>query len=224
MILVSYVGKIPESVFFIFMLMTTVVVLSFKPFREAQVDMATANADDSPQNFLGALIFLFYVLGALGLTALIFNNLLKKYMFPPSQYFSRRLGRASLNIHLQTFLAFSILSFSSISYHMLNFLIFSYCDWAETQGVALPASVADAVGNGVSKLQIWNWLTSSRLFLDFAKEICKSWERYFWVGQALWATLGVGVLVGSEGVYFSEFHSSLVSHIYLAMGLLHLPL
>ena len=155
-------------------------------------------------NLLSAVIFTVYVLSALFITSFISYNLLYRYVALLPHYLSQRHGHASIDAHIQTFLTLSIFSFSILSHHMLGFLVLSYKEWAVNQGLPLPQSVfgVDGIfGKGRVELFIWRWLASSTLFLDFALDICASWERYWWIGQALWATMGVAVFMGSYGRY-----------------------
>ncbi len=153
-------------------------------------------------NLSGAIIFTAYVLSALFLTALIAYNLITAYRALPPSYLSRRNGRSPIKSHIQVFLALTVLSFSVLSYHMLNFLIESYISWAKLWGVQLPLSVFGhngLLGREGVELHIWQWLTGSTLFLDFAQEICGTWPRYWWTSQALWATMGVNIFMGYHG-------------------------
>ena len=87
---------------------------------------------------------------------------------------------------------------------MLNFLIESYISWAKLWGVQLPLSVFGhngLLGREGVELHIWQWLTGSTLFLDFAQEICGTWPRYWWTSQALWATMGVNIFMGYHGTW-----------------------
>ena len=153
-------------------------------------------------NLSGAIIFTAYVASALFLTALIAYNLISAYRALPLSYLSQKHGVSTINSHIQVFFALTVLSFSVLSYHMLNFLIQSYNSWAKEWGIQLPLSVFGNEGlfgrEGV-QLHVWQWLTGSTLFLDFAQEICGTWPRYWWTSQALWATMAVSIFMGVHG-------------------------
>lgn len=158
--------------------------------------------ETSKYNLSGAIIFTAYVISALFLTAFIAYNLITAYSALPSSYLSKRHGSSSISSHIQVFLTLTVLSFSVLSYHMLNFLITSYISWAKELGIQLPRSIFGRnglIGREGVQLHVWQWLTGSTLFLDFAKEICGTWPRYWWTSQALWATMGVSIFMGFHG-------------------------
>ena len=178
--------------------------------------MTPTSSETSPQNLFGAVIFTVYVILALVLTALIAYHLATTYHSLPPTYLSQKLGRSTISTHVYTFVSLAILSFSVLSYHMLSFLIISYNYWAEERGIAVPSSVfgrGGVLGRGRTEVFVWEWLMTSTLFLDFAREICATWGRYWWTGQALWATVGVYGFVASHGMpnlsrYFQIFSFS----------------
>lgn len=164
--------------------------------------MSSFSSATAGANVLGAVIFIAYVLSALFVTSFISYKLLYRYLALSPCYLNQQHGLASIAAHIQSFLILAIFSFSILSYHMLGFLILSYKEWAMKQGLPLPRSVFELdgiLGRGSVKLFVWRWLTSSTLFLDFAQEICGSWQRYWWIGQALWGTMGVSVFMASYG-------------------------
>ncbi len=168
----------------------------------SDLKMPPHRPETSIHNLSGVIIFTAYVASALFLTALIAYNLITAYNALPSSYLSHKHGRSPISSHIQVFLALTVLSFSVLSYHMLNFLIESYIFWAKVWGVQLPLSVFGhngLFGRGGVQLHVWQWLTGSTLFLDFAEEICGTWPRYWWTSQALWATMGVSIFMGFHG-------------------------
>lgn len=160
------------------------------------------NQDMPLYNISGALIFSTYVVSALVLTVLLCSSLIFHY---------RKLLKAEdakrsidLERRLQIFSALSVVSFSTLSYHMLSYLIVSYQSWAETSRVLLPQRVwgdAGLVGRRDQriKLYIWEWLTSSTLFQDFAMTICNDSARFWWTQQALLVTMAWSVFMSFEG-------------------------
>ena len=163
--------------------------------------MSSFVSQEPPLNNLsGALIFTAYVLSALFLTAFITSSLgvqYKKY----SQ--KREHGREK---HIQIFSALSVLSFSTLSYHMLNYLIVSYQAWSKRHGYQLPSSLFGSnslLGTREQRvsLHVWSWLTNSTLFADFATTICSSNARFWWTQQALLITMAWSVFMSLEGVF-----------------------
>ena len=162
--------------------------------------MSSFKSQEPPlYNLSGALIFSAYVLSALFLTAFISNSL--RVQFKKSSP-EREHGQEK---HLQIFSALTVLSFSTLSYHMLNYLIVSYQPWSESYGYQLPAGVFgfnSLLGTREQRvpLHIWSWLTESTLFADFATTICSNNARFWWTQQALLVTMAWSVLVSLEGV------------------------
>ena len=162
--------------------------------------MSPHEPSPSSYNLSGAVIFTAYVTSALFLTAFIAYDLTKSYWALTPSYLAKRVGRSSINTHVCTIFSLATLSFSVLSYHMLNFLFLSYTAWAQDRGIPLPLSSLGRRGL-VGEIHIWQWLTNSTLFLDFAKEICATWPRYWWASQALWATLGVCCFMALHGTW-----------------------
>jgi len=75
---------------------------------------------------------------------------------------------------------------------MLTFLIVSYQSWLVDSGE--PPSFSLSL--------LWQWATTSTLFLDFARAICAHWAGYFWTQQALLATLLSSLHMSIEGEWF----------------------
>lgn len=118
-------------------------------------------------NYAGAALFIGYIIAALVLTGLITRTLYDTY-------------RAVINDHdrkttLKIFAGLTLTSFSVLSYHMLSFLIVSYTSWRMK-------NQPDLQGDGVYPLvqSIWQWTTTSTLFLDFAKDLCNVEKSHVW--------------------------------------------
>lgn len=99
----------------------------------------------------------------------------------------------------------SVLSFSTLSYHMLNYLIVSYQAWSKSHGYQPPGSLFGSnslLGTQEQRipLHIWSWLTNSTLFADFATTICSNNARFWWTQQALLITMAWSVFMSLEGV------------------------
>ena len=163
---------------------------------------ASIDGGTTSYNLIGALIFSSYVISALFLSAFILQSLFssrQKLIKVQNPNGNRRLGT-----RLQIFSTLSVLSFSTLSYHMLNYLIVSYTDWAIEKSIPLPRRLfgdAGLLGGGSQgvKIQVWQWLTSSTLFQDFAQSICGNGARFWWTQQALLMTMGWSVFMSFEG-------------------------
>ena len=147
------------------------------------------SAQDSPvYNISGALIFSAYIISALVLTVFIVYSLSSLYH---KRFVAKNATQTKeLGLRLQVFSALSVLSFSTLSYHMLNYLIVSYQSWAESNSIALPDWVVGGkgllAGGGVRvKLHFWQWLTRSNLTKQFAKNMCGTYTRCWFDQQAL---------------------------------------
>lgn len=162
--------------------------------------MSSSKSQERPlYNLSGALIFTAYVLSALFLIAFITNSL--RLQYTKSSPGTKR-GREK---HIQIFSALSILSFSTLSYHMIKYLIVSYRAWSKSYGYQLPAGLFGSnslLGTREQRvpLHIWSWLTNSTLFTDFATTICSNNARFWWTQQALLVTMAWSAFMSLEGV------------------------
>ena len=153
--------------------------------------MATKSLREDVKNVIGACIFIAYVLTALFLTVFLIHDLFTKYHSIPLPH------KKSLSAKVQTCAALSSISFSILSYNMLNFLILSYRDWALSH--SLPFPTASSRIAFWSHLHIWSWLRTSTLFRDFAQTIVASKERFWGTGQGLLWTMGWSAFMSVEG-------------------------
>jgi hypothetical protein len=158
--------------------------------------IAMSTADEGQDNVLGAVLFFSYILAALGLTGLISSDLLKAYNTVLN---SKANPSQRINLVL-VFAAFAAISFSSLSYHLLNVLISSYVEWAKTASIPLTPSFFGGLGdNSVSLPNIWTWARSSALFQDFAEVICNDAVRFWWTQQVLLLSIGWNTFMAIEG-------------------------
>ena len=169
--------------------------------------MASIGTGSEPiHNVAGATVFVCYVLAALFLSTLIVIDLCQSYSARPSP--STNQAKNSSN-RLQIFVALAILSFSILSYHMLTYLIYSYQKWATSNNLeALPGLYVPSDIFTISSLhflrRIWQWLTESTLFLDFAETICLNSANFWWTQQALLVTMASALFISIEGEHFSS--------------------
>jgi hypothetical protein len=155
--------------------------------------------EKSPDNVLGAVVFFLYILAALGLTALISSDLVNLY----GVFLRSKMNTSYRSNLVLAFAAFAVISFSSLSYHLLSVLIYSYAEWAEKAHVPLPQTFFGAFSgltNGsLSFLNIWAWAKSSTLFQDFAEVVCNDAVRFWWTQQALLLSIGWNTFMAIEG-------------------------
>jgi hypothetical protein len=155
-----------------------------------------STAQQSQDNVLGAVIFFSHILAALSLTGLISSDLVKAF-----KAFSNLKANTSQRHGLVlVFTAFAAISFSSLSYHILNILISSYVDWAKNTNISLSPSFFGALGDdSFSLLNIWAWARSSTPFQDFAEVVCNDAVRFWWTQQALLLSIGWNTFMVIEG-------------------------
>ena len=179
--------------------------------------VASASASiPSGNNRAGAVIFILYVISALFFTGVIVGTLYS----PLSAHGSSKLlvvkrqQKFSRKSSVQIYTNLSLLSFAVLSYHMLSFLVISYKTWASARNIPIPQSFFGHEGlfdlqNGAINIQVWQWLTSSTLFQDFAETICDDSARYWWTQQALLTTMAWSFFMSVEGE--QENHSRVLS-------------
>lgn len=154
-------------------------------------------------NVVGAVFFLSYILAALLFTFLIVFDITKAYV--PQYQVLRCHDAASKNAtsnnkqgvdtYLVTLVSLAILSFATLSYHMMQFLIVSYLEWT-----AEHLTLADDTKSFPDVLaSLWSWMKTSTLFQDFATSICRTEERFLWTQSALLLSLGWNVWMAVEG-------------------------
>lgn len=158
----------------------------------------SASAEHSSENVLGAIVFFSYIVTALGLTLLILSDLSKAYgTFSRSK--ANTIHRSNL---ILIFASFAAISFSSLAYHMLNVLIYSYAKWAAGKSVALPGTFITALKGLTNESfysNTWIWAKSTTLFRDFAEVICNDPVRFWWTQQALLLSIGWNTFMAIEG-------------------------
>lgn len=133
-------------------------------------------------NLIGAIVFWSYIVAALGSTALVLRVI---YKLPGPSRSTQRNSEQSMFI---IFSALALVSFATLSYHMLNVLVSSYVQWAGVQHVILPLQFYGAkgiLGPQRTHLLLWEWSTTSTLFQDFAEAIVATSARFTWSYAAL---------------------------------------
>jgi hypothetical protein len=147
--------------------------------------------DDNAQNVAGAVLFIFYIVAALVLTGALVLDLYQVASQPPSCLSWRHRQR------VYTFSTLAALSFATLSYYMLSFLITSYSDWAVARGCPLPHSI---LKNDLTQLYMWQWAKTSTLFRDFAASICtESNSSWRWTEHVLALSIAWNIYMAVEG-------------------------
>ena len=143
---------------------------------------------DEESNYLGAMIFWFYILAALSLIAVVIRT---NIWLPQGSIGKNGDGRRRKEI--VKFSAMATLSFATLSFNMLSVLIKSFKHWSDPPS----AYVLDNIDRLIS--DIWTWPIESTLFQDFGNAIVENEARFFWTQAALLITLYVCFDMGIRG-------------------------
>lgn len=155
-----------------------------------------------PGNVIGAIIFFSYIVAALTISVIIVHDLL--WLRKARSRTSQHAQHGARRLRLQSCVLMTLLSFSTLSFHMLGFLIDSYSRWSLQTGTALPSAI---LGDGSllglygtrAELQIWRWATSSTLFQDFAEAIIEDPKSQFWTQKVLLFSFGWNCYMAEKG-------------------------
>ena len=177
-------------------------VLDREPVPPVLEAMAPESLDQETTNIIGAIIFIAYILAALYLTALLSRDLINAFLYLPKSLRNRN----GLHTQLLTFVSLAIGSFSVLSYHLLDYLVESYQEWATHRSIELPYRLYGKMGlfgpgHQRTPLYIWTWLKTSTLFQSFAQTICEPGEHFWWTQQALLMTMAWSFFMSVEGIY-----------------------
>lgn len=159
-----------------------------------------------PNNYIGSSIFLSYIVVALYLTSTVGYSLYARYIAvfhshpssPPSKFKQNGKGkvetRSARKRHVKIYTFLALISFVSISWHMLGFLITSFLDWSNSGTRNVFAVLAN---NAVSKLK--RWMLETSLFNDFATQLVADGESAVWTQLAILATWFWNLFLASKG-------------------------
>lgn len=170
-----------------------------------------------PSNYIGTTLFLSYIVAALLLTSTISYSLYSQYTIitfskdPSSRVRNSRQdvkGRldAARAQQIIIFAILALISFTSISYHMLGFLITSFLDWnnGSTTRNVLSVLSSDAVRR---------WMLETSLFNDFALELVGDAESVLWTQLAIVATWLWNLWIAGKGTFRTSIMKSKGSRI-----------
>jgi hypothetical protein len=135
------------------------------PFFDDLVYYATP-----PNSYIGTTIFLSYIVFALYATSSIAYSLYDRYTAiyhpqKPIKDAKLHAAKAARARHIKIYAFVASISFATLSYHMLSFLITHYLGWTGDKHRDLSAVTA-------SKMK--SWMLQSTLFQDFASELVQS--------------------------------------------------
>jgi hypothetical protein len=156
-----------------------------------------------PTNYLGTTLFLSYVLLALILTTYITLSLFKRYnsiityplistKTPPSRQIRDVRAR-----HIKIYACLASISFATLSYHMLNFLLANYSQWSG--GAARMLRSWEGISRDVFVLK--QWMLNSTLFESFARELVHDGPSTVWMQISILGTWFWGVWMGGKGKF-----------------------
>lgn len=146
-----------------------------------------------PNNYIGAAIFLSYIVAALYATITITYSLYSQYhaifsIATKNEKESHIRSARARHIKIYAFLA--SVSFATLSYNMLIFLIAHYLDWSVDNNEGLSST-------SVEKLK--RWMLDSTLFQDFAQDLVKDAPNAAWTQGAITATWFWNIWMGQKG-------------------------
>ncbi|KAF2825251.1 hypothetical protein CC86DRAFT_352572 [Ophiobolus disseminans] len=134
-----------------------------------------------PNSYIGASIFLSYIVLALYATLSITFSLYTQYTAiyhepAPAKNEKLKAARSARARHIKIYAFLASLSFATLSYHMLFFLITHYFAWTGDKTRSL---------SGVSGQTLKKWMLESTLFQNFASELVQD------VPNALWTQIAI---------------------------------
>lgn len=148
-----------------------------------------------PNNYVGTTIFLSYIVAALYATSAITWSLYSQYtsiINAPASSKDEKLNAARMARarHVKIYAFLASLSFASLSYHMLMFLIKHYLEWSSHKTQSL---------GDVQIEQLKRWMLESTLFQDFAQDLVKNAPNAAWTQAAILATWFWIIYVAQKG-------------------------
>ena len=164
-----------------------------------------------PNNYIGSTFFLSYIVIALYLTSTIGYSLYTQYTSafhshpssPPSKFKQNGAGKVETRNaraqHIKIYTVLALISFTSISWHMLGFLITSFLDWNNSS----TRNVFAVLGNNAFH-KLKRWMLETSLFNDFAIQLVNDGESAIWTQLAILATWGWNLWISGKGM-FSPF-------------------
>jgi hypothetical protein len=145
---------------------------------------------NAPTNYFGTFLFLSYILAALCLSIFLLHQLYNKFSVKQA----RQSDNASQKRDILLFSALAAVSFSALSFNMVNVLTDSFLHWySQTKWVRRRPPISETVP------YLWPWMMESTLFTNFALDLVSTPETEFWSTIALLWTMGVSKYMAIEG-------------------------
>jgi hypothetical protein len=149
-----------------------------------------------PNSYIGAFVFLSYIVLALYATLNITYSLYTQYstiFHKPTKDEKFEAARAARARHIKIYAFLASISFATLSYHMLFFLITHYLEWSGDESRSWSAV-------SIEKLQ--TWMLESTLFQDFATQLVQSVPNAVWTQLAILATWFWNIWMARKGKLF----------------------
>ncbi|KAI8931652.1 hypothetical protein NX059_011301 [Plenodomus lindquistii] len=148
-----------------------------------------------PNSYVGTTIFLSYIVAALYATTAITISLYSQYItLPDTNATPDNTGlNAAKNArkrHIGIYAFLASISFATLSYNMLMFLITHYLSWGGDQSRSI---------TNVSIQNLKNWMLDSSLFQDFAQDLVKDAPSAVWTQIAIVATWFWNIWMAQKG-------------------------
>jgi hypothetical protein len=148
-----------------------------------------------PNSYIGATIFISYIVAALYATFTITYSLFTQYQTLFNEHTSKKDARrdaakVARARHIKIYAFLVSVSFTTLSYHMLMFLITHYLEWSGDKN----RSLSNVKGDKLKK-----WMLESTLFQDFAKDLVKDVPNAVWTQAAILATWFWNIWMGQKG-------------------------
>jgi len=148
-----------------------------------------------PHSYIGTTLFLSYILAALYSTFRITYSLYIQYTSifhtsTPDSNGNLKAAKAARAKHIKAYAFLASISFATLSYHMLMFLITHYLEWSGAKTLSL---------NNVTIEKLKRWMLASTLFHDFAQDLVKDAPNVVWTQAAILGTWFWSIYIGQKG-------------------------
>lgn len=150
-----------------------------------------------PSNYIGSALFLAYIALALYATTSISISLYTQYttifhapLTEKDKNESHKAARIARARHIKIYAFLASISFATLSYHMLFFLITHYEQWS------------DEPLNSILGEKAQKWMLESTLFQDFAMELVETKRNAVWTQIAILATWFWNIWIGRKGISY----------------------
>lgn len=149
-----------------------------------------------PNNYIGTTLFLSYIVLALYATLSITYSLYTQYntiyhSASPNKDANIIAAKAARARHIKIYAFLASLSFATLSYHMLFFLVTHYQAWSGEISLA-----------SISGDKLVRWMLESSLFQDFANELVENAQNATWTQLAILATWSWNIWMARKGTCY----------------------